>query len=660
MTLIFSCKENGVVKKTDKGENSRKGQMKEGKPDSLFGGKNSFLQILELAPDAFFRGDTQDNFLYVNQSAISLTGYTRDELLKLGMHDLFPEEVLVKKPLRFDLLKEGRAIKTERLLRTRSGELIPIEMHSRIMPDGTYQSFVRDISDRMQAEHALRTSEEKYRNLFEKSDDAILIIENRTFVNCNEATVRMLRYKNKKELLNTHPSELSPEVQSDGQLSYEKADEMMRIALKQGSHRFEWNHKRADGEVFPVEVLLTAISVDDNKQVLHTVWRDITDRKQAEEKLYQAQKMDSIGNLAGGVAHDFNNMLGGIMGYASLLLMKETDPQKKNSIKAIIRAAERASELTQKLLAFGRKGKHLVQPVALNEMVHDVHGLLMRSVDKRIQFEADLDGNLFTVDADSAQMHQVVMNLCVNASHAMAEGGILTTSARNVILDGTTGYKWADLAPGDYVEMIVTDTGIGMEEEVRRQAFDPFFSTKEDGAVKGTGLGLATVYGIVKNHGGAVEIRSEVGMGTSVTVLLPKGKKQAEIKEVGRETTEPGRGRILVVDDEDIVREMAKDMLESQGYEVMTARNGFEGVEVYEQHQHEINGVLLDLKMPRMDGKEAFSRMKQINPDVRVLLSTGYGLNEEVQSILDEGAIGLVAKPYRLHELSESIKKLIS
>ena len=653
VTLIFSCKENGVVKKTDKGKNSRKGQMKKGKPDPLFGEENSFFQIVELAPDAFFWGDTQDNFLYVNQSAISLTGYSGEELLKLGMHDLFPEEVLVKKPLRFDLLKEGRAIKTERSLQTRSGELIPIEMHSRIMPDGTYQSFVRDITDRKQTELALRKSEEKFRTLVDQGSDAMLLSDlNGHIIDVNRQACQNLGYT-REELLERNLTDLDPE--------FEEMDHVNTIwekLIPGQTKTIESAHRCKDGSTFPVEINARKIEMDGEKVILGVV-RDLTDCKQAEEKLYQAQKMDSIGNLAGGVAHDFNNMLGGIMGYASLLLMKETDPQKKNSVEAIIRAAERASELTQKLLAFGRKGKHLVQAVTLNETVDEIYGLLKRSVDKRIEFEADLDGNLFTVDADPAQMHQVVMNLCVNASHAMAEGGILTTSTRNVILDGTTGYKWTDLAPGDYVEMIVTDTGIGMEEEVRRRAFDPFFSTKEDGAVKGTGLGLATVYGIVKNHGGAVEIRSEVGMGTSVRVLLPRGKKPMVTKAADTETTEPGRGRILVVDDEEIVREMAKDMLESLGYEVLTAQDGLEGVRLYEEQHKEINGVLLDLKMPKMDGKEAFVRMKQIDPDIRALLSTGYGLNEEVQSILDEGAVDLVAKPYRLQELSDSIKKLL-
>jgi two-component system, cell cycle sensor histidine kinase and response regulator CckA len=768
------------------GDTAGTGPSNDGSSYKSFGGENPYLQLLEMAPDAFFRGSAQGKLLYVNKSGLALTGYTQEELLSMSIQEMFPAAILEEKPLRFDLLKEGKVVKAERMLRTKSGKLIPVEMHSRMMPDGTFQSFMRDISERKRAEEALRASEEKYRDLFEKSDDAILIIENRTFVDCNDATVRMLRYNTKEELLKTHPSELSPEFQTDGRRSYEKADEMMRTALENGSHRFEWDHKRADGEIFPVEVLLTAISVDDNRQILHTVWRDITnrkrakerlqrakeysenlintanvvfvqlnseggvvrlneaaeqitgyrqaeiqgknwfetlvpkdryphvwelfnnitrngripkifenpmltkngqerhiawqnsmlkdngnvvgtisfgmditERKQAEEKLFQAQKMDSIGNLAGGVAHDFNNMLGGIMGYASMLLMKETDPQKKNSIEAIIRAAERASELTQKLLAFGRKGKHLVQPIDMNEAVYEIYSLLERSVDKRIEFEDNLDRELFTIDGDPAQMHQVVINLCVNASHAMAEGGVLTTSTKNVTLNEAEICRWPDLVPGDYVQLTVADTGHGMEEEVRRRAFEPFFSTKEDGDVKGTGLGLATVYGIVKNHGGSVEITSEVGKGTRATIMLPRGKKQAELKITRAEKTEYGHGRILVVDDEEIVRQMAKDMLESLGYEVLTAQDGLEGVRLYAEQQKEINGVILDLKMPKMDGKETFVRMKQIDPDIRALLSTGYGLNEEVQSILDEGALGLVAKPYRLQELSDSIKKLL-
>jgi two-component system, cell cycle sensor histidine kinase and response regulator CckA len=773
-----------LVKKTDRHEKDRDPSAKGGRSDRSLEEQAPHLQILELAPDMFVLGDAGGKFLYANQSAIALTGYSREELLKMSIQDMFPEAVLEEKPLRFDLLNKGKVVKAERTLRTKSGNLIQVEMHSRIMPDGTFQSFMLDISDRKRTEEELRASERKYRDLFEKSDDAILIVENRTFVDCNDATVRMLRYNNREELLKTHPSELSPEFQPDGRRSYEKADDMMRIALENGFHRFEWNHKRADGEIFPVEVLLTAISADDNKQVLHTVWRDITEwkkteialrkseekfrtlidqatdsmflsdlngdvvevnqqaclslgytrnelleknlidldpqfeeaghanivwdkltpgqtetiesvhrrkdgslfpveinarqiemngekvilgvvrditeRKQSEERLFQAQKMDSIGNLAAGVAHDFNNMLGGIMGYASLLLSKEVDQQKKSSIEAIIRAAERASELTQKLLAFGRKGKHLVQPIDMNEAVYEVYGLLERSVDKRIEFENNLDRELFTIDGDPSQMHQVLMNLCVNASHSMPEGGVLTTSTKNVTLNEADIYRWPDLIPGDYVQLTVSDTGHGMEEQVRRRVFEPFFSTKKDGDVKGTGLGLATVYGIVKNHGGSVEIASEVGKGTCAMIMLPRGKKQVELKVARTEKPEHGHGLILVVDDEEIVRQMVKDMLESLGYEVLTAQDGEEGVRLYAEQQKDINGVILDLKMPKLDGREAFVRLKQIDPDIRALLSTGYGLNEEVQSVLDEGVLGLVYKPYRLQELSDSIKKLLS
>jgi len=629
--------------------------------EQLNGGKMTDeyeLGLLKHAPDAFFRCSVDGKIIYANKQALKLSGYSKSQLLKLNIKELFTDEILKKHPLRYDLLRQGELVKTERLLTTKKGTQVPVEMHSGMMPDGSLQSFMRDITERKQKEQALRDSEKRYRELFEKSDDAILIIENKQFVDCNNATVRMLRYKNKKELLDTHPSQLSPERQPDGSLSYQKANEMMRIAFDKGFHRFEWYHKRADGGVFPVEVLLTAVSKEGDKQVLHTVWRDITERKQAQEKLFHAQKMDSIGILAGGVAHDFNNMLAGIMGFAGVLKAKESDPRKIFALDGIIQAASRAAELTKKLLGFARKGKHLVQAVNLNHVVGEVFGLLGHSIDKSIELKTEFEVNLFTIDADPSQIHQVVMNLCVNAGHAMPNGGVLSAGTRNLTVGDDFGEGCEGGKSGERVELTIADTGYGMNEETKKMAFEPFFTTKEDGSVKGTGLGLATVYGIVKNHGGTIDIQSEIGKGTRVVICLPRGRRGDVVRSESSNHMALGHGCILVVEDEDIVENMARSMLETMGYSVLTACDGLEGVRIFEERHNEIDGVLLDMKMPRMDGKEAFSRMKAINPSVKVLVSTGYGLNEEAQSILDAGAFGLVPKPYQMLELSLALKKM--
>jgi len=606
-------------------------------------------EMLEWAPLACFLCDPDTHVVQANQAAETLTGWSRDRLLGLSLAEIFPAP-----------LADCSSVTRGKLQIVPDGRQVWVDVEYHELPDGRRAVFMHDRTRLRETETSLFNSRRKYRELFERTGDAILIIENGQFRDCNEATVRLLRYGGKAELLNTHPSQLSPPHQPDGRASYEKAEEMMRIAMERGSHRFEWEHKRADGEVFPVEVLLTAVSVEEDRQILHTVWRDITDRKLAEEKLLQAQKLDSIGLLAGGVAHDFNNMLSGIMGHASLLLDMEQDPDRSSSLSEILRAAEHSADLTRKLLAFGRRGKYLVAAVGLNLIVDEVTELLAHSFDKKIEFAFRLDPGLHNVDADPGQMHQVVMNLCVNACQAMPRGGTLTVTSTNLKIPAEGDPAWPELRLGNFVELTVRDDGVGMTEDVRLRAFEPFFSTREDGDVKGTGLGLSTVYGIVQNHGGGVHISSQPNAGTTVTVRLPRGSREAAPVPERHRPAQQGSEFILVVDDEEIVRRMAERMLVKLGHTVIVAKDGREAVAIFRERNREISGILLDLKMPHMDGRETLAKLQEIDPVVRALLSTGYGLNEESQVVLDEGARGLIAKPYRLEDLSEAVRSMLT
>jgi len=389
------------------------------------------------------------------------------------------------------------------------------------------------------------------------------------------------------------------------------------------------------------------------------VMQDITELDLMRKKLIQAEKMDSIGTLAGGIAHDFNNMIGGMMGYTSLLLMSENDSTKIVSLKGIMNAAERASELTQKLLAFGRRGKNLVQAVNLNDTVNEVYSILKRSVDKSILLETDFEEKLYLIDADSSQMNQVIMNICVNASESMPNGGKLIVKTKNITVDDTFYQNYPELKSGEYIQLTFTDTGDGMTDEIMKRMFEPFFTTKTEGEIKGTGIGLASVYGIVKNHNGVIDVDSEVNQGTSFIIYLPKGQKEQKSISVIAQKFYQGKGTILIVDDEEIIREMAKESIESLGYSVITANDGKDGVKVYQERHSEIDGVILDMQMPNLSGKEAFVRMKEINPDIRALLSTGYGHNEEAQEILDLGVKDLLSKPYHLKDLSNSLKQFL-
>ena len=500
-----------------------------------------------------------------------------------------------------------------------------------------------------------RSRTDQYRALFEQSADAILIIDGDRFVDCNQATVDMLRYRDKQELLETHPSELSPPTQPDGRDSFEKANEMIAIAFERGSHRFEWDHKRADGEVFPVEVLLTPVPDADGTK-LHVVWRDITDRKQLESQLRQAHKMEAIGNLAGGIAHDFNNLLVAINGNADLLQDELGDnPDLLDLTRQIRRAGERAAELTHQLLAFSRK--QVLKPVVLdfNTVLSDVNKLLDRLIGENIQVVAHPSPTPVVARADSGQIEQVLMNLATNARDAMPDGGTLTLEADPRTIDEEMPNGSLHLEPGDYVRLTVCDTGAGMDEETKRQAFDPFFTTK--GLGEGTGLGLATVYGIVRQSGGDVAIHSEPGEGTTVEVWfpatgeIPEGDKPDVDTSVNR-----GSETILVVEDEDAVSTLVHRLLTGQGYTVHLCSNGAEALELYQERANEIDLVLSDVVMPVMGGPEMVSRLRQQGRDPLVIFASGYAA-DTIGSIDQLGDhADFLDKPFSPNELLRSVR----
>lgn len=499
-----------------------------------------------------------------------------------------------------------------------------------------------------------------YRTLFERSADAILIIEGDKFVDCNQATVEMLRYRDKAELLKTHPSELSPKYQRDGRLSYEKANEMMSIAFLRGSHRFEWDHMRADGEIFPVEVLLTAVSEGD-RRVLHVVWRDITGRKRLEAELSHAQKMEAIGKLAGGIAHDFNNLLVSILGYGELLSANLEDrPQLREQVGEILRAGERARDLTSQLLAFSRK--QVLQPrvLDLNAVLKDLGSMLARLIGEDVRMVSCLSDGELRVKVDRGQLEQVVLNLVTNARDAMRDGGVLTVETREVELEAGRPSGRSRLAPGRYAALLVADTGAGMDEETRSRAFDPFFTTKPVG--QGTGLGLATLYGIARQSGGDVTLESEPGQGTRVRVLLPLTTEELASSAPPVADDRPPAGGdevVLVAEDEHAVAGLIRKVLEGKGYTVHVARNGAEALALVRDRGLDFDLLLSDVVMPRMGGAELVRELRELGKDFRVLFLSGYmGDSLTHHGILDQG-VELIAKPFSPVQLSARVRAVL-
>ena len=463
-----------------------------------------------------------------------------------------------------------------------------------------------------------------YRELFEHSADAILIIEGETFVDCNQATVDMLRYGCKEDLLRTHPSELSPPTQPDGRDSFSKANEMISLAFENGSHRFEWNHRRADGEVFPVEVLLTAVQREE-RRVLHVVWRDVTDRKQLETRLRHAQKMEAIGKLAGGIAHDFNNLLAVIICSGSVLKKRLADrPDDQALVDELVMAGDRAASLVRQLLTFSRRQE--LRPVVLdvNTLVETVRSLLVRLIGEEVRVDFQLSAEELAVKADPGQLEQVLMNLASNARDAMPHGGNLTIRSSRALLPESIAGEDHEFSKGEYAVLAVEDTGVGMDERTVARAFDPFFTTKDVG--RGTGLGLATVHGIVQQSGGKVSVTSAVGVGTTVEIFLPLTEEVAGEREAP-EVDLPERGggeSILVVEDDPSVATVVVNALRGNGYRVACVANGKDALAVFLRPHETIDLVLTDVVMPMMGGPEWVSEARKVGHQINVLFMSGY------------------------------------
>ena len=402
---------------------------------------------------------------------------------------------------------------------------------------------------------------------------------------------------------------------------------------------------------------------DDDGQMTGVVEiaRDITEQKRLEEQLRQSEKMDAIGQLAGGVAHDFNNQLAGIMGYADMLCRRLEDDNCRRYAENILKASRRSRDLTAQLLAFSRKGDYQSLPVDIHDTIHGVVSLLSRSIDKRIEVRQRLDANPSVTVGDPTQLDNALLNLALNARDAMPKGGLLTFSTDTTVLEERFCRMHHDfnLVPGKYLRVSVADIGMGMDAATISRIFEPFFTTKRPG--DGTGMGLAAVYGTLVNHGGAILVESDVDVGTTFTVYLPLTEAPAPDREslVVPITTDEGGAHIMVVDDEEAVRDLAVDVLTDFGYKVTICRDGVEAVEVYRESWQSIDLVVLDMVMPEMGGHDAFLAMKEINPDVKALLSSGYSLAGEARAILDAGVLDFVGKPFRINDLVDKIAAVL-
>ncbi|MBU4286732.1 MAG: response regulator, partial [Proteobacteria bacterium] len=365
----------------------------------------------------------------------------------------------------------------------------------------------------------------------------------------------------------------------------------------------------------------------------------------------------AIGALSGGIAHDFNNLLMGILGHVSLLLLN-TDPHHSHfeRLKVIENLVQKGANLTKQLLGFARGGKYEAKPTDLNDLIKqspEMFGRTQKNIEIHMKFQKDI----WSVEVDPGQIEQVLLNIYLNAWQAMPGGGHIYLETSNVKLNEIYS-KAFGVKPGNYVWISVSDTGIGIDEATRQRIFEPFFTTKE--MSHGTGLGLASAYGIIKNHGGIINVYSEKGKGATFNIYLPASEKEISItKKRSADEITKGLETILLVDDEDMIIDVGKDMLREMGYKVLVARSGEEAIEVYKKHKDIIDLVIVDMIMPRMDGGEVYDKMKEVNPDVRVLLASGYSIASQAKEILKRGCNGFIQKPFNINDLSQKIMEIL-
>jgi PAS domain S-box-containing protein len=505
-------------------------------------------------------------------------------------------------------------------------------------------------AERKRAEEALQASEEKYRLLIQNSNDAIFIAQDGVIKFPNLKTEELLGYAAPELAKIPFINHIHPD---DRDMVLEKHKKRLEGQKFPSTYSFRVKNKKGD-ELW-VEINAVFIVWEGRPATLNFI-RDVTEKKKLEAQYLQAQKMEAVGTLAGGIAHDINNLLMGIQGHASLMILDlgSSHPHYK-MLKSIEEQVKSGADLTWQLLSFARGGKFELKPTDLNAIIKRTSGMFGRTK-KEISINKSLGQDLWPVEVDRGQIEQVLLNLYVNAWQAMPSGGALFLETKNVILDEAY-VKPFNARPGNYVKISVTDTGVGMDEKTLKRIFEPFFSTKKMG--RGTGLGLATVYGIIKSHEGIINVYSEKGHGATFNIYLPASEKKVEKEKRPLENLLKGKETILLVDDEEVVINVNRMALEKLGYRVLMARSGQEAIEIYQNNKEEIDLVILDMIMPGMGGENTFDLLKGINPGLKVILSSGYSLNGQATKIMERGCQGFIQKPFSLGDISHKIREVL-
>jgi two-component system, cell cycle sensor histidine kinase and response regulator CckA len=637
----------------------------------LAASETRYRRLFEAAKDGILILDAgTGKIVDVNPFLVELTGWSHGELLGKHLWEIGPFKDIAASKASFADLQAKEYVRYEDLpLETHDGRKIDVEFVSnvyRVDSQRVIQCNIRDITERKRAAMAAAERERNYRELFDNAGDAILIadIETGIILDANQAAEALLG-RSRHELIGINRSKIHP---ADKALRH---DEEFRehVSLGQVTDA-ESDVVRKDGTIVPVRISARVVDLE-GKKVLQGIFRDVTDSKRAEaereklqEQLRMSQKMEAIGSLAGGIAHDFNNLLSVILSYTGFAMknLRDGDPVR-DDLREVQQAGERAAALTRQLLAFSRRQVLQPVPLSLNQIAAGLEKMLRRILGEDIDLVQVLEPDLGVVRADEGQIEQVLMNLVVNARDAMPEGGKLTIETANVDLDDEYAARHVAVKPGPYVQLAVTDTGCGMDEQTKAKVFEPFFTTKEKG--KGTGLGLSTVYGIVKQSGGNLWVYSEPGKGTTFKVYLPRepeatatatatATKRRVVHRLAR-----GTETILVVEDEEALRKVAVRTLEAAGYTVLTAGDGFEALLTHAPRVGDIHLLLTDVVMPRMSGRVLAHELLGMQPTLKVLYMSGYTDDAIVHhGVLDAGT-HFLSKPFSADDLTQKVREVL-
>lgn len=601
-------------------------------------GRESFNSIVERSVDGILVLDSDGKVLYANASAASLFGRSKEDVAKPWFRN----------PLVHHKMTEVRVILP-------NGEIGLAEMRlerTHWQGKSAYLAMLRDVTERRKAEEALK----RLATAVDQSAETIIITDQEGIVQYVNPAFEQTSQYCAEEVLGKKTRFWN--TGDHHETSYDQLENTVRSG---NVWKGRFRSKRKDGTTYDEDATISPVRDASGKIVNYvTVKRDITQQIELEEQLRRAQKMEAVGTLAGGIAHDFNNLLQVITGYGELLStqMEETDPRYED-LQIMLKAGERGADLVQSILTFSRKADTHLRPSNLNEDVKLARKLLLRTIPKMIDIELHLADDLKTVNADPSQMEQVLLNLAVNARDAMPDGGRLIIETENVNLDEEYCRRHLEVKPGHYVRLSISDTGRGMTPEVVDRIFEPFYTTK--GVGKGTGLGLSMVFGIVKSHEGHIRCSSEPGVGTTFKIDFPV--LETEIETEVAETAEMpafGTETILVVDDEDHIRELAKRYLAKVGYTVLLAGNGAEALEIYRDNQPYISLVVLDLIMPKMGGNECLDELLKIDSRAKVLMASGFFADGSTKEAATAGAKGFVGKPFKIKEMLREIRRVLN